>query len=88
MDGSRSRVFDIISRIDPFDALELEHKEEALAWVRSGAPLFRIAKPDKPPQHLVSYFLPCDEWTDEPTIRKLARGYRPVAMLNSTKIPA
>ena len=29
---------------------------DALAWIDSGAPLFRTAKPATPPKHLVSYF--------------------------------
>jgi 8-oxo-dGTP diphosphatase len=46
-----------IRAIQPYDALELEQIQEVLAWIDSGAPLYRIAKPDVPPQHLVSYFV-------------------------------
>ncbi|HEU5137895.1 MAG TPA: NUDIX hydrolase [Steroidobacteraceae bacterium] len=46
--------------IDPLDALELQHRGDALAWVDSGAPLFRTAKPATPPQHLVTYFAVVD----------------------------
>jgi len=42
--------------IDPLDALERQHRDAALAWVDSGAPLFRTERPATPPQHLVSYF--------------------------------
>ena len=49
-----------LESIDPLDALELQHRTEALAWVDSGAPLFRTAKPATPPQHLVSYFAVVD----------------------------
>ena len=42
------------------DALELQHRSEALAWVDSGAPLFRAAEAGTPPQHLVSYFAVVD----------------------------
>jgi 8-oxo-dGTP pyrophosphatase MutT (NUDIX family) len=46
--------------INPLDALELQHRQDALAWVDSGAPLFRTAKPATPPKHLVSYFAVVD----------------------------
>jgi 8-oxo-dGTP diphosphatase len=46
--------------IQPFDALEEIHRNDALAWIDSGASLFRIAKPATPPKHLVSYFAVVD----------------------------
>lgn len=46
--------------IDPVDELERDHITDALAWVDSGADLFRISKPDHPPKHLVSYFVLID----------------------------
>jgi 8-oxo-dGTP diphosphatase len=46
--------------INPLDALERQHLGEAIAWVDSGAPLFRTAKPATPPIHLVSYFAVVD----------------------------
>jgi 8-oxo-dGTP diphosphatase len=49
-----------LESINPLDALERQHRSEALAWVDSGAPLFRTAKPATPPQHLVSYFAVID----------------------------
>lgn len=42
--------------IAPFDAIERDHIADALAWVESGAPICRTAKPATPPKHLVSYF--------------------------------
>lgn len=42
--------------IAPGDLLELDHLARARDWVRSGAPLCRIAPPAIPPLHLVSYF--------------------------------
>jgi 8-oxo-dGTP pyrophosphatase MutT (NUDIX family) len=42
--------------IQPLDETERIHLTDALAWVDSGAPLFRTAKPATPPKHLVSYF--------------------------------
>lgn len=49
-----------VSDILAFDELEKEHIEDTLAWFRSGAPIFRIAKPDFPKKHLVSYFVLLD----------------------------
>jgi 8-oxo-dGTP diphosphatase len=49
-----------IVAIEPFDALESEHIADALAWVASGAGLFRVVKPAVPPKHLVSYFVLVD----------------------------
>lgn len=53
-------VHSLIENIASFDATEREHQADALAWIKSGAPLFRIQKPDKPPKHLVSYFVLID----------------------------
>jgi 8-oxo-dGTP diphosphatase len=49
-----------LEAIRPLDALEHQHRNEALAWVDSGVPLFRTAKPATPPQHLVSYIAVID----------------------------
>jgi 8-oxo-dGTP pyrophosphatase MutT (NUDIX family) len=49
-----------LAAIVPFDALEREHQADALAWVDSGAELWRLAKPATPPKHLVSYFAVID----------------------------
>ncbi len=46
--------------IRPFDAQEEIHQADTLAWIDSGAPLFRTAKPATPPRHLVSYFAVID----------------------------
>jgi 8-oxo-dGTP diphosphatase len=47
----------LIRSIHPFDALEADHQRQTLAWIASGAPLFRLQKPAIPPQHLVAYFV-------------------------------
>jgi 8-oxo-dGTP diphosphatase len=52
----KNHVYAELASITPHDALEQEHLRDALAWVESGAPLFRISKPAVPPKHLVSYF--------------------------------
>ena len=57
----RSQIRREIASISPLDALEAAHLTDALAWVDSGAELFRIAKPSTPPKHLVAYFAVVDE---------------------------
>jgi 8-oxo-dGTP diphosphatase len=42
--------------ICPASSTEAEQLHDALSWVRSGADLYRTAKPATPPKHLVSYF--------------------------------
>ena len=56
----RAAIRGELESISPLDALERQHRSEALAWVDSGAPLFRTAKPATPPLHLVSYFAVVD----------------------------
>ncbi len=51
----------IVFSLCPFDVIENQHIQETLSWIRSGAPLYRIQKPDVPPKHLVSYFVVWDE---------------------------
>ncbi|HCU07255.1 MAG TPA: NUDIX hydrolase [Holosporales bacterium] len=61
-----NRIYTIIaSAISPFDALEKQHIDESLAWIESGALIFRINKPDVPLKHLVSYFVLVDEETSK-----------------------
>ncbi len=55
------QIRDEVCSLCAFDALELEHIRQAIAWIDSGAPLFRTAKPATPPQHLVSYFAVVDD---------------------------
>lgn len=54
------RVRAELAAILALDALERAHLRDAVAWVESGAPLFRVAKPATPPKHLVSYFAVVD----------------------------
>jgi 8-oxo-dGTP diphosphatase len=54
------RVKSELSAIRPLDDLERAHLEDALAWVDSGVPLYRVQKPAIPPKHLVSYFAVID----------------------------
>jgi 8-oxo-dGTP diphosphatase len=54
------RIQDEINAIQPIDDIEQDHRSDALQWIKSGADIFRIGKPDKPPKHLVSYFVLID----------------------------
>jgi 8-oxo-dGTP pyrophosphatase MutT (NUDIX family) len=51
----RDRIADLIRAVSSFDAIEQDHQAQILDWITSGAPLFRIRKPDVPNRHLVSY---------------------------------
>lgn len=62
----RQIIADLVRSISPYDPLETDHLRQTLAWIESGAPLFRIQKPATPPQHLVAYFALLD-----PTQNKL-----------------
>lgn len=57
----KSIVYHIVANILPVDDLEGKHIQDTLSWIQSGAPLFRIQKPDVPTRHLVSYFMLFDE---------------------------
>jgi 8-oxo-dGTP pyrophosphatase MutT (NUDIX family) len=59
-DPARSAVEAALVTIDPWDPVERAHRDDALAWVRSDAGIWRTAKPATPPKHLVSYFLLVD----------------------------
>jgi 8-oxo-dGTP diphosphatase len=61
VDSIREKIVEIVAAIEPLDDLEREHRDSTLRWIRSGAPIFRTAKPDVPPMHLVSYFALIDE---------------------------
>lgn len=56
----RSVIRAEIAAIEPFDTVEVSHRDDALAWVDSGAALCRITKPAIPAKHLVSYFVLVD----------------------------
>jgi 8-oxo-dGTP diphosphatase len=59
------QIDEIVAAIEPLDELEREHRDSTLAWIRSGAPLFRTQKPDLPLKHLVSYFALVDQRRDK-----------------------
>jgi 8-oxo-dGTP diphosphatase len=56
----RQHVLGELAAITPADAIEHAHLADAMAWVESGAQLWRTAKPATPPKHLVSYFVVVD----------------------------
>jgi 8-oxo-dGTP pyrophosphatase MutT (NUDIX family) len=58
--AQRVRLLELLEGIAPLDPLETAHRDRARAWVRSGAPLHRVRKPDVPKTHLVSYFVVVD----------------------------
>jgi len=61
MSAAELRIRAELAHIKPLDATETAHLEDARAWVASGAPLFRTAKPATPPKHLVAYFAVVEE---------------------------
>jgi 8-oxo-dGTP diphosphatase len=61
----RTVIVDIVRAIRPYDALEQEHLSATIAWLESGAPFCRSAKPATPPQHLVSYIVLVDPAADQ-----------------------
>jgi len=65
----RETIASLVRAIAPHDAIEAAHKAWILEWIRSGAPLFRIKKPDLPACHLGTYCAVFD-----PARRKLLLG--------------
>lgn len=51
----RDTIESLVRAVDPWDPAERADRADALAWIASGEPIFRIAKPATPPKHLVSY---------------------------------
>ncbi|MFF4881443.1 NUDIX hydrolase [Streptomyces nigra] len=61
---SRAHLLNAIGTIEPWDSLEGTHLNTTRQWISSGAPLYRVRKPDVPPVHLVSYFVVLDDTSD------------------------
>jgi 8-oxo-dGTP pyrophosphatase MutT (NUDIX family) len=57
----RTGLAGLLEGIEPWDEPERTHLNAAADWLTSGAPLYRIRKPDVPATHLVSYFVVLDE---------------------------
>jgi len=54
-------LLETLATLKPLDQMEADHLHDTLLWIKSGAPLYRIQKPDVPPKHLVAYFVLWDE---------------------------
>jgi 8-oxo-dGTP pyrophosphatase MutT (NUDIX family) len=52
----RDVVHDLVAGVVPLDEREAQDQATTLRWVRSGAPLFRTARPATPDKHLCVYF--------------------------------
>ena len=60
MRASVATVHAIVTDLAPGDALEAEHRREALRWLESTDDVFRRVRPAAPPRHLVSYVVLVD----------------------------
>ncbi len=58
---SREAIEKIVAEIVPYDKLEKEHLQETLAWIKSGASIFRTKNPDTFKKHLCSYVVLYDQ---------------------------
>jgi 8-oxo-dGTP diphosphatase len=54
-DDPRSLIRDLVRAVRPLDAREAADQAGMLAWITSGAPLFRAQRPATPPIHLAVY---------------------------------
>ena len=59
-DAVRHAIAADLDGLTAFDDAETRDIRETLAWIVSGAEIFRIAKPDTPPKHLIAYFMVID----------------------------
>ena len=60
LDPLEKSICDDVLSIAPLDEQEHLHIQDIADWIASGAPLFRVKKPDVPLKHLVSYFVLVD----------------------------
>lgn len=66
LENMRDEILDQVKNIEPVDETERLHIDDVLSWIQGPSDIFRIAKPDNPPKHLVSYFVVYD-----PRVQKL-----------------
>jgi len=66
LENMRDEILDEVKNIEPVDETERLHIDDVLSWIQGPSDIFRIAKPDNPPKHLVSYFVVYD-----PRVQKL-----------------
>ena len=64
LDGDRRAVHELVASLVPVDERETADRADVLAWIASGAELYRRVPPADPPKHLVVYFLPYHVDTD------------------------
>jgi len=57
----RTVVEELVAGVDPLDDHEAVDKTGVLGWIRSGAQLFRVARPATPDKHLCVYAALFDE---------------------------
>jgi len=57
----REVIHGLVVGVSPYDDHEAQDQATTLEWIQSGAPLFRIARPATPEQHLCVYFALFDE---------------------------
>ncbi|MGW6055379.1 NUDIX hydrolase [Streptomyces sp. NPDC055189] len=60
-DQPRAHLLELVDAIEPWDDLERTHLRTAKQWLQSGAPAYRVRKPDVPAMHLVCYFVALDD---------------------------
>jgi len=58
--GMRDAIISELQSITPHDDMEQLHIDDVANWLQGANNIFRIAKPDNPPKHLVSYFVVYD----------------------------
>lgn len=56
----KDNIKKLIDSIQPYDALEKKHIENASNWLASGVNVFRIQKDAIPPKHLAGYSVVVD----------------------------
>lgn len=56
----RDAIISELQNIVPHDHMEQLHINDTMSWLQGSNNIFRIAKPDNPPKHLVSYFVVYD----------------------------
>jgi 8-oxo-dGTP diphosphatase len=59
-DALRTQIRQTVAAIEPLDAVEADAAASVLAWIESGAPLFRDHGP-VPPRHFAVYFAMLDD---------------------------
>ena len=86
---SKATLYEVISKIVPHDILEQKHIDDTLAWIESGAPIFRITKPDIPNNIwylILSSLMKKFKKSCSLIIKKLVFGYPREDTLRSMKI--